>query len=364
LDLAWLSKFSEGMAWGIQKNAAHNMNFGYPLSLVEDFQKFAKQPEYTIYEAKPFIDGISWVYYSLNGALHWSPSTKDGIQTDILFNRIEFSEGKVYSAINLNNHRCLVKHDGDLLSVNGNTIFWEIKPFSEGLAWVEIVRGGGYNLIDEEGNILEELPRGYVPRPFSGGKCIISKGNGYQLRFTDGRTIDFEIPENEVIMQGEAFSGDIIRTGINGKKVKYRRLVGKRLIPLNDKEDITFDEVWPFRGGIALARGVFKRNINSYWFVNTQGEVAFDNLMYGGYAEAMEFSDEVAAVRWDKTEVSLDNMFGGWSYIGTDGERLFTWGRGTKHFFKAEPFKDGVAKVQDQPNSEAYYIDKRGKRVF
>ena len=365
LGLAWLGKFSEGLAWGIKKGARGDVYLGHPLTLVKKpGECVSNEFKHTIYKAEPSIDGIFWVYYSLNGSLYWSPATEDGIDTDKIFKELFYSDQGVYKARDKNNDFCMVKHSGEKLSIKGVTSFWKVIPFGEGLAWVQIFSNGIYHLIDKEGTILEELPEGQVPRPFKDDKCIIARSNSsYQIRFKDGRSMGLELPENEIIMLSEAFSGDIIIVGYNGKQFKYRRLANEKLVPLNEA-DPAYEKAWPFRDGIALVKGRFRENVNCYWYINAKGDPAFGSMYGCGYEEAEEFSQGAAAVQHDNKEVSPDNTSGGWSYIGQDGKPLFKWGNITKHFYRADSFKDGMALVQDQQSSAPYYIDKSGRRIF
>ncbi len=371
LGLSWLDKFSEGLAWGREQ---HEKMVSLVNENAEIVLHFSDETIPAIY-AKPFKNGLAWVQYvGIRGPLpKWSIIDSSGKLGRDWYAQVEFSDSGIYLAKKndtLKNKWSLVKHDGEKIIVDGEDSFFFATSFNDNRAWVQIEENGPYKLIDESGNMLHQGKYLKV-KPFSEGysfvqvkergfapfwQCFDQQGNLLPQYWFGGEDLH-RLSEGIIRREYKHVTG-------NNRFFSYATLANAGLDDLNkgksEDEAEYFEEAGDFSCGFAAVGSRVEGNPIKYYFINKAGEQAFLET----YLSITDFSEGAAAVQIDLDDV--DNRFGGWTYINTEGKPLFSGEGidGAKHFYKARPYQDGMACVQDQPDSEPYYINKKGQKVF
>lgn len=362
LGLCWLDKFHEGLAWArkgvLDKCLRLVTKEG---GLIDTFSERI----YNALEAKPFKEGIAWASFQWNSGAVWSLVSADKgiLNMDIKYEIVDFDSDGIYPVKKWpadENKWMLAKHNGDKLSVDGVEEFFFATTFHDDRAWVQTEENEPYKLIDSEGNVIFEGKFESV-QPFSEGVSIVKKdkSNYWDLILPDGEFVG--LGAMEIISAGDSHNG-IIKVGINQRQTEYLRLnyINNRIFkqfPLSFVSRVY--KGLDFSNGFASVTNVYDDgpiDVEKSFYIDARGL----NIFEKNFREAQSFSEGAAVVIPD--DGGTDSR---WIYIGTDGEPLFLDETGrVKYFSVAEPFKDGIAKVFDDPFTEPYYIDKKGKRVF
>lgn len=372
LGLAWLGKFTEGVAWGRTANSKF-------LKLITEAGEI--DANFTVFplDATNFKDGYAWGQFEWAGISIWSPITRDGIVSqDTKYGRVVLDSETYFPVLEWasNDHKWLLaKPEGGYLSVDGVDRFSGATPFHDGRAWIKETIDSPWKLIDKVGKVIYSGEFAAV-RPFSEGLSAvrIKEEHGSPWRFVDrdGQLLtDFYWGGDDM---GD-FHEDVVRAQMTGgvHYWQYFKRGGQKIEPLTDYsaqtefKQICYNEAGDFHNGLArVVDHEYVQNnpspVEVSYYVNHDDKKVFDRNFF----RCTDFSEMAAAVQVEPNDTTPDNTDGGWIYINLGGEPLFPGDGvgGTKHFFKAGPFLDGVAKAQDQAGQSEYYINKKGEKVF
>lgn len=369
LGLAWLGKFHEGLAWG-----KTNTRLGSLLLVSSDGELIPHFASSRLsFHAGDFKDGSAWVEFPEGTSQNfWMPVDRDGVENNnTRYRSLDLTSEDIYPAsikAGQNNYvLVLVKHNGEKLSVEGIDKFYFVTPFHDRRAWVREIKAGPYKLIDAEGRVIAVRDNYDVVQPFSEGKSLVhdKDRDTWDIILPDGgSTISRMFPARHA---GEFHEG-VLKVEHVGGGYGFYILAEDDLCPLKigvpgiGRDE--YKEASDFHDGLTRVtklRTVGTTRIPVNFYINKAEKDAFDR----NFELCEDFSEGAAAVI-PSMPVAITDADAYLMYIGTDGKPLFPGDtfEDAKRFFTAGPFKDGIALVQDYVDQSAYYIDKKGRKVF
>ncbi len=287
---------------------------------------------------------------SLKGYIDSSGSLKFGG-----FQRAEdFSEGLAWvlpdEKDNFNNYG-VIDTSGKLVIAPQN--FSNFKPFSCGLARVDLRSENGYHFIDRSGKLVL---KGYSSaESFSFDRALVKKDN--QEFFIDKAGNRLFQDKNYRYM--ESFSDGLAVVSINDNKEFDSSTPSYGFIDTNGELAIDLrksgirDYYTPqrFSEGLAALKYKVKDSVYGVLFINKSGKVAFD--IGERFSEAYPFTDGMAMVKERSTEK--------WGYVNTSGEIVLP----PVYSKNIDFFHEGRALVAMHETPTRFgYIDKTGKFIY
>ncbi|MCX6808296.1 MAG: hypothetical protein NTW50_01340 [Candidatus Berkelbacteria bacterium] len=363
LGLSYLGIFHEDRAWGRFKGGKECVLVTVDGEIISKLSQ-----NYMVTEASDFRDGFAWIEVSMLGDETWYlVDTEGNVVPDLSHQNLEVGKEGIHLVTDWSKddnalRYSLIKQNGEKISVDGVEDFCHATPFQDGYAWVQEEHTSQFKLVDFAGKVIaiKDLQRA---TSFSEGKSIAKNiAMNWVIVFTDGRSVETGLTHGQVI--GSFHDGITKVSSLSTRSHRYYQLDDRteKLVPICDDH---FEKGNDFSDGLALVSKYYEADkliLSRYCYINTEGEEPFERTVIGG----KDFSEGAAAIQDSFHQVSTDGESDGWIYIDKRGKNLFAGDGddGTKHFFRAEPFESGVALVQDQPNTETYYIDKKGRRVL
>lgn len=227
----------------------------------------------------------------------------------------------------------------------------DFSDFSEGLAYVELLENGCWNLTLGAGAINKQLEYGYIDKT---GKLVISKfGNSW---FSEGlarvwikNKYGFIDKQGKMVIKPQFESAHDFVEGLAYVKIDdehfYIDKTGKIVLRASKGNYLACCD--DFTEGFAK---IITRN-NKWGYIDKQGKV----VIKPQFDAAEEFSEGLAAVNRgaDKTYSG-----GRWGYIDKTGRVVIDF-----QFEEVEPFRGGLALVGDIYKGIGY-IDKTGSYIW
>jgi hypothetical protein len=232
--------------------------------------------------------------------------------------------------------------------------FYDSGHFSEGLAWIEVLKEGKwlYGFIDKTGKIVIEPQFVYQPRDFVDGlaKVMGQQSSGFIDRTGSFRiTVEYEQADDHfsegllaAVTQGEQPRGVYLkRDGQVALEIPFwqRRTAHQRSLYTIRRQQLA-----PFSEGLAPVL-----SFNKLGFIDKAGKVVIEPL----FRETKGFSEGLAAVK-------IIGSDGGyvWGYIDRTGRFAIA-----PQFVDARPFAGGLAQVSTV-DGKSCLIDRSGNVIW
>jgi len=215
--------------------------------------------------------------------------------------------------------------------------------FSQGLAAVQLIKGGRVGYIDETGTLV--IPTQFdLADPFSEGYAAVMKARKWGYIDRTGQIV---IPIT--FAAAELFSGGVAAVAqIQSTSITTFFYINRNGEPLLDKQ-YQFDTAYPFGEGLAPVR-----SLGQYFrYIDQSGKTVIQpKANETQYMSAGVFEEGLAPVNLHASEGMR------WGYLGKDGKLAIR-----AHFVSALSFSEGLAAVQ-MLDGKWGYINPKGSMII